>query len=286
KDELDGEDVRRFARVQRIRTGVIAALAVLTSAAIAASGIAWFQRNEALRQATIAHAGRLAAQADQLRERGGPTDPSVMLAAEGLRLLDGIRERSADVDQALRRSLAGLFEERARLEISANEVRMTPDGARLLATHVADQISVHGALDGKPQGCNYDELRRVRKTAAGERLGLIGAISDDAAWCVIHVYFEDAKRHALELWSAQPLRQVAQVTVSSRDGHLRAAVAPGGRWLAVTDVPQSGEPSAAMVRLWSIGDDGRVGEVQTLPGMAVMAFAPDGRHLATSAGLW
>ena len=98
KDELDGDDVRQFARTQRLRNGAIAALVGLTTLVGAAAWIAVGQRNEARRQAVIAQAGRLSVQADQLRERGGPTDASVMLAMEALRLLDGISERSADVE--------------------------------------------------------------------------------------------------------------------------------------------------------------------------------------------
>lgn len=286
KDELDGEDVRRFAQMQRMRAAAIAALVGLTVLAGTAAWVAVGQRDEARRQATIAQAGRIAVQADLLRERGGPVDSSVMLAAEALRMLDGIGERSPDADQSLRRALAGLPESRGTLELSADALRLTSDGSLLVATHAADQISVHTVPKGLPRGCARDTLAPLRQPASGERLWLVDAISDDGAWCVVHVLFEGSDTHALELWSATPLRQVARVTLPSQAGHVRPAIAPGGRWLAATDVAQSGDASAAVVRLWWIGGDGRIGEPQTLAGMALLAFSPDGRHFATSAGLW
>jgi WD40 repeat protein len=286
KDELDGEDVRRFARMQRLRAGAIAALVMLTVVAGAAAWIAIGQRNEARRQATIAHASRLSAQADQMRERGGPTDASVMLGAEALRLLDGIGERSADVDQSLRRALAGLPELRGAFDISAEALRLTPDATMLVASHTGNQTSVHAVPYGRPLGCMRDAIQLLRRPAAGERLWLIDAVSDDGAWCVVHSYFEGTQTEALELWSAEPLRQAARVTLASQAGHVHPSIAPGGRWLAATDVPQSGDVSASVAQLWEIGADGIVGLPTMLPGMALIAFAPDGRHVATSAGLW
>lgn len=286
KDELDGDDVRRFAQMQRLRAGVIAALGGLTVLAAAAAWVAAGQRDEARRQTTIAQAGRIAVQADLLRERGGPIDSSVMLAAEALRVLDGIGERSADVDQALRRALAGLPESRGTLDVSADAVRLRPDAALLITSHTAGQVSALTVPDGRPRGCAHDAVAPLRQSPASERLWLIDAVSDDGAWCVVHAVFEGSDTHALELWSAAPLRQVARVSLPSQAGHVQPAVAPGGQWLAATDVPQTGDASAAVVRLWRVGEDGQVGEPQTLPGMAVRAFSPDGRHVATSAGLW
>ena len=286
KDELDGDDVRRFAQVQRLRAGAIAALVGLTVLAAAAAWVATEQRNEARRQATIAQAGRLAVQADLLRERGGPVDPSVMLAAEALRRLDAIGERSADVDQALRRALAGLPESRGTLDLSADAIRLAPDGSLLIATQTGGQISARAVPDGSPRGCTRDAIEALRTPPANERQWLIDAVADDGQWCVLHAFLRDSNVHHLELWSAAPLRQVAVVTLPSQAGHVRPSVAAAGRWLAATDVPQSGDASAAVVRLWQVGADGRLGEPLTLPGMAVLAFSPDGGHLATSAGLW
>jgi hypothetical protein len=286
KDELDGEDVRRFARFQRLRRAVTAALIGLTVLVGAAAWVAIRQRDEARRQATIAQAGRIVAQAELLRERGGPTDASVMLAAEALRMLDAIGERSADADQALRRALARLPESRGTLDVSADAMRLTTDGALLIATHTANQISAHRLTDGRPRGCARDAVQRLRHAAAGERLWLIDAVADDGAWCIVHVFFDGTNTHALELWSIAPLRRVARVTLPSQAGHVYPAVVPGGRWLAATDAAQSGDSSAAVAWLWRVSDDGRVGKPQALRGMAVLAFAPDGRHFATSAGLW
>jgi hypothetical protein len=286
KDELDGDDVRQFARVQRLRNGGIAALVALTTLVGAAAWIAVGQRNEARRQAAIAQAGRLSVQADQLRERGGPTDASVMLAVEAFRLLDGISERSADVDQSLRRALLALSQVVGSADISGQDLRVTPDGARLMATLPAEQAAAHAVPSGRPVGCERGDIERARGAPPPGRLWLIQAVGDDGAWCVVHVYFDDATRHDLELWSANPSRLVTTVTMSSMSGHVRPAVAPGGHWLAATDRPQSGGASGAVVRFWPVRENGDAGAVQTLPGMEIVAFSPDGRHVATTAGLW
>jgi hypothetical protein len=284
KDELDGDDVRQFVRVQRLRNGVIAALVGLTTLVGAAAWIAVGQRNEARRQAAIAQAGRLSVQADQLRERGGPTDASVMLAAEALRLLDGISERSADVDQSLRRALMALPQAVGSADASGQDFRLTPDGARLMATLLAQQATAHAVPSGRPVGCQRGDIERG-PTASG-RLWLIQAVGDDGAWCVVHVYFDEETRHDLELWSVNPFRLVTSVRMPSMAGHVHPAVAPGGHWLAATDRPQSGDASGAVVRFWPIRENGEAGNVQTFPGMEIVAFSPDGRYVATTAGLW
>src|SRR5262245_7040371 len=71
---------RANVRWRWVGRGAIAVLLLLATA-IGAALLAMHERNQANR---IAKSGRLAAQADLLRERGGPVDASVMLAAEGL----------------------------------------------------------------------------------------------------------------------------------------------------------------------------------------------------------
>jgi hypothetical protein len=283
KDELDGDDVRQFTRVQRLRNGAIAALVGLTTLVGAAAWIAVGQRNEARRQAAIAQAGRLSVQADQLRERGGPADASVMLAAEALRLLDGISERSADVDQSLRRALTALPQTIGSADPSGHKFRLTPDGARLLAAAALEETTAYAFPSGSPVGCRRADLQGVTRPG---RMWDIQAVADDGAWCVVHVYFDDSKRHDLELWSAAPFRLITTVTLPSMAGHVRPAVAPGGQWLGATDVPQGGDTSGSVVRFWPIRDNGEAGAVQIFAGMEVVAFSPDGRHVATTAGLW
>ena len=286
KDELDGDDVRQFAHMQRLRQGAIAALVGLTTLVGAAAWIAVGQRNEARRQATIAQAGRLSVQADQLRERGGPTDTSVMLAAEALRLLDGISERSADVDQSLRRALAGLPQQIGTANLLGDKYRLTPDGTRVMATQTAYQTVAHAVPSGGPIGCQRGDLERARAGSDPGRLWLIQAVGDDGEWCVVHVYFDDETRHDLELWSSNPFRLVTTVTTPSMAGHVLPAVASRGQWLGATDRPQMGDAAGAVVRLWPIRQNGAAGAVQTLRGMEIIAFSPDGRSLATTAGLW
>lgn len=286
KDELDGEDVRRFARVQRLRNAVIVALSGLTLLAGGAAWVAWRQRDEALRQATIAQAGRIATQADLLRERGGPVDSAVMLAAEALQRLDGIGARSADADLSLRRALAQLPLQRGTLQVSADTMRLTPDGTLLLTSHTADQQGAVALPGGAGRGCPFEALKAARSAGPDERLWLVDGLSDNAAWCVVHVFLGGRSEHRLELWSAAPLRHVATVALPSQAGHVRPLVAPDGRWLAASDLPQSGALAGTTLRLWRIGEDGSVAPLPPLVDTAAVRFAPDGRHLATSGGLW
>ena len=171
----------------------IAALVALTTLVGAAAWIAVGQRNEARRQAAIAQAGRLSVQADQLRERGGPTDASVMLAVEALRLLDGISERSADVDQSLRRALLALPQAVGSTDVSGQDFRLTPDGTRLMTTRLAEQAAAHAVPSGRPVGCQREDIERAPGANPPGRLWRIQAVSDDGAWCVVHVYFDDGR---------------------------------------------------------------------------------------------
>ncbi len=124
KDELDGDDVRRFTSARRLARGAVAALVVLTVGAVAAAIFAVRQRDEAVRQSITAQARRLAALSDLLRERGGPVDDSLLLAAERLRLLNGLGARWMEVDLSLR-SHAGA----AAASMGHFRLRFGPDAA-------------------------------------------------------------------------------------------------------------------------------------------------------------
>ena len=282
KDALDGDDVRRFATLQRLRRGAIAGLAGLTVAALAAAWVAVRQRDEAERQTLLAQLGRVSVQADLLREQGGAPDPSVMLAAEGLRQVTALGETSLEADLSLRRALAGLPRAISELNISADTYRLDP-GARHLSTEATGgQMSVRSLPDGRLLGCDWQAIAAVQGPSVGGSPWLVAAVSATGRWCLLRRPESD-RRFSLELWSAQPSQRVAQWQSTSQAGHLLPAVSADGEWVATTDPVQTGAVKSSTLRLWSRS---RGAEVLRVEGVEFRAFAPDGRHFATSDGLW
>jgi hypothetical protein len=108
KDDLEGEDVRQHRRARRLARGGATALTLLVVISLALGTIAFLQRNDATkqrdkaeRQARIATAQGLAAQATLI----GPTKPdlALVLAAEAVRLNASTATRaslSAELDRA------------------------------------------------------------------------------------------------------------------------------------------------------------------------------------------
>lgn len=284
KDELDGDDVRQFARTRRLAGSAIAGLVVLSIAAASAAVIAVRQRDEAVRQGTRAEAGRLAAQADLLRERGGPVDDSVNLAAQALQMLHAQRERSLEVDYALRRALAQLPRTLGRFEVSRDvKLAFTADARH--ATQVlaqGDQASVRALPGGDPRGCERDAIdRRMAKEEGARRYILVRAITGDGNHCAT-VRLDAGADQVVEFWQAEPLTRLASVPHRGSP-HLRIALDAGAGLMAVTDLAQSGQPSTARYRIWSRA---RGSDLLRRDGAEFLAFAPDGRHYAATDGVW
>lgn len=270
---------RANVRWRWVVRGVIAGLAVLTATALTAAVFALRQRDEALRQNAIAQAGRLAAQADLLLERGGPADLSVMLAAEGLRGLAAIGERSLEVDRSLRRALALLPQHLGDMQ-NEYKLRLAPGGGHLVAEAPAEQVTVYRVPDGAVQSCRWEY---VAAPGAPARVRLVAAASSDGAWCVVREIYADARGATLELWTARPLAQVASVAMTTQAGHVYPAISDDGRLLAATDHAQSGETARSTLRLWQAANQA---ELLYLQGEEFLGFSPDSRHFATTSGLW
>lgn len=270
---------RANVRWRWVVRGVIVSLLALTLAASGAALYALRQRDEAIRQNVIAQAGRLAAQADLLRERGGAADASVMLAAEGLARLAAIGQRSLEVDLSLRRALALLPRHQGELD-SHDKVRLSPAGDHLIAEAVGGQVAVFRLPGGELQSCRWED---IRESAAPARLRLVAAASSSGAWCVVREFDQAGRRATLEIWSARPLQRVARFAVDSKAGHVFPAISDDGELVAVTDHAQTGGTAAATVRLWSRP---RQAELLRLEGEEFLGFSPDNRHFATTRGLW
>ena len=284
KDALDGEDVRAFARLQRARRAAIAGLATLTVAAVTAATLAVRQRDEAIKQNAIAQAGRLAAQADLLRERGGATDVSVLLASQALTVLESIHERSFEVDLSLRRALAGLPRDIAQFDMTADDVQLSASGNYMRAEVSGGQISVSQLPSGELRSCDREgiEARSDVPRGAVGAVRLMSAASTNGDWCIVQ-QLDNGDRTTLSLWSARPLTRVDSWQLRTKDGLLTPAVSDDGDVLATTDRAQSGAVAQSTLRLWSRS---RRAELLRTEGEEFRGFSPDRHHFATTGGLW
>ena len=306
KDELDGDDVRQFARTRRLAAGAITALVVLTIASVGAAIFAVRQRDEAVRQGSVALAGRLAAQADLLRERGGPADESALLAAEALQRLQAIGERSLEVDLSVRRALALLPQRLGGFELRDGQtLEITPDGGHVTLRAIPDQVSARALPGGALQGCDWQMMADARaaqglsksflilaSTASGSHCATVEVAAADRA--VPQPACPDAGPAAapgqpappglpsITLWQAQPLLCIARVP-HAIGGHLRLLLSDDAAWLAITDRAQTGLAEAGAFRLWSRA---RGVDVLQQRGAEALAFGPDGRTIAASNGVW
>ena len=304
KDELDGEDVRQFARTRRLAAGAISALVLLTIASVGAAIFALRQRDEALRQGTSALAGRLAAQADLLRERGGPVDTSALLATAALQRLQSIGERSLEVDLSVRRALALLPQRLGGFELRDGQtLEITPDGGHVRLHALADQVSARALPGGGLQGCDWQAMADARVALGLSRSFLIRASTANGSHCAT-IELETragplpvcpgasqaarpgqpapAGLPSISLWQAQPLLCIASVP-HAIGGHLRLLLSDDAAWMAITDRAQTGQAEAAGFRLWSRL---RGADVLQQRGAEALAFGPDGRSIAASNGVW
>lgn len=274
--------VRSNVSWRRIVRSVIAGLVVLTTVSILAAIYAVRQRDEANRQNAIAQAGRLAAQADLLRERGGAVDTSVLLAAQALRILSSIGERSLEVDLSLRRALALLPRSQGEFDRSASRtLRLSPTGEHVTTEATAGQIAVWSLRDGTLRSCSTDDVKAPSGDAPA-RVRLVTAASSDGNWCVVQES-DDTHRTTLEVWSARPLQRIDSLTVVSKAGHLTPAISDDGALIAITDRAQLGGPEKSTFQLWSRV---RQSELMRREGEEFRGFSPDGRHFATTQALW
>ena len=274
--------VRSNVRWRWVVRGVIGGLAVLTATSIAGWVYATRQRDEAIRQNAIAQAGRLAAQADLLRERGGAVDASVMLAAEAVRTLTSIGERSLEVDLSLRRALTLLPQSHGEFDNTALKAQLSPAGDYVTFTGADERVSVRQLPGGEFRSCSAKDIEAPPSAEGKASVRLITAASTNGDWCVVREH-DGANRATLEVWSARPPRRIDSLTVHSKAGHVHSAISDDGTVLAITDPAQSGQLSESTLRLWSRTSQS---DLLRAEGDEFRAFSPDRRHFATAKGLW
>jgi hypothetical protein len=269
-------------RKARLHSAMVGATVLAFAAVGGTAFIAWQQERAARLQADLAQAGRLAAQADLLRERGD-VDDGALLAAEAVRLLTDRRTRSLEVDLSLRRALARLPRRLGGFEGSGDQkLELAADGRFVTVRSLADQVAVRQLPSGELQGCRLDDVTRaLAAEGAPARPVLIQATSANGSHCAT-VPLDVPATRVIDLWSAAPLSRVASV-LHAGSVHLALALSDDAEFLAVTDRAQSGDPDAGVLRLWSRT---RNTDVFRQTGAEFIAFSPAGRLFATTKGIW
>jgi WD40 repeat protein len=213
-DEVIGEDVRQH----RITRAVIWIVALLLGALVlATSGAAYYatgQRNEAVRQAKVALAGQLAAQAEvAYSQHGDLLERGVLLAVKSARSAERL---SLDTNLALRHGLDLLPMAIAEVPQEADmyNLAVSPDGA-YAATASGNNVQIWEVATGRivSRLSHADTVFGLAFTPDGTRL--VTADGDLRIW--------HAKNWQLEAEIIDPETWVSEVAVSP-DGKLLATV--------------------------------------------------------------
>lgn len=154
KDDIEGEDVRQHRRTLRIARSAVAALTVLTIAAVAGAGIAVYNANRAEQRRIQAEAQRLAAQSGTELER---PDLAFLLAAQGYRL-----DHSPQTESALLTAVANLpeFKQRIPTEAPVTAVAFSDPADRVWIGTTDGNVLVRRFADGSDLGRVDPKFRR------------------------------------------------------------------------------------------------------------------------------
>jgi WD40 repeat protein/class 3 adenylate cyclase/energy-coupling factor transporter ATP-binding protein EcfA2 len=267
-----GEARRRARRLRALLAGVV----VLLALALVAGAVALVQRGNARQTATVAQAGRLAAQSREVAAQH--PDLALLLALEAGSLDDSVDSRSA---------LLGALERASRVrawlqgfESPVNAAAFSPDG-RLLATATLNEVTVWDTETWRP---------------TGPPLG-----SDQRGWSGLD-FSPDGRTLALaggdgrvELWdvaAGKELRELADPAATSFPEPALATVvfSPDGSVVA------AGGLEANHVTLWDAGTGRVLGRpITTNPpgtgGAHSISFSPDSKRIAVpgdtgTVGIW
>jgi WD40 repeat protein/tRNA A-37 threonylcarbamoyl transferase component Bud32 len=265
-------DARRRARRLRV---LLAAVAAALVAALIAGSFALVQRGRARHTATVAQAGRLAAQSRQVAAKH--PDLGLLLALEGNRLDDSVDTRGA---------LLGALEHGSRIrawlqgfDSPVNATAFSPDG-RLLATATFDGTTLWDTATWKPVG---PPLRSSQGGWSGVDFspdGLTLAIAGG--------------KGRVELWDVATKKKVRELkdpaaATSSEPALATVRYSPDGNVIA------AGGQGANHVTLWDAASGRVMGEpITTNPpggGAQSISFSPDSRRIAVpgapgTVGIW
>ncbi len=252
---------RRRARRLRVLLAIVAAALV---AAVIAGSLALVQRGSARRTATVAQAGRLAAQS---REAAGEhPDLALLLALEAGNLDDSVDTRSA---------LLGAIEHGSRIrawlqgfDAPVNAAAFSPDG-KLLATVTQRGTTLWDTATWKPVGAPLPSTQGRGEGLDFSPDGRLLAIADEGK---------------VELWEVSTRTKVRALPDPAAATSDDAALA-GVRFSPDGTVVAAGGVEANHVTLWNVASGRVLGRpIETNPpeagGAQSISFSPDSRRIA------
>ena len=153
KDELDGEDVRRYRSAWRLAGGAIVSLTVLFLISAGASWFSLIERNQALENEKIALKNEntsLAALSNTALRQGQPVEAVQLSLAAWPRKGDDKRPQMRRVIDAL---ISALSEQHERMRLghpdAVRSVAFSPDGKRIITASDDKKVRVWDAETGK-----------------------------------------------------------------------------------------------------------------------------------------
>jgi WD40 repeat protein len=269
KDELAGDDLREQKRSQRLRRAAIAGLALLTVIAISAAGIAFTQRQEAIRQRNQAVASKLTSQGQAMLT--GDEDGGDIRAIQ--QILTAGRIAPASNLNAL---LTAVVTRQSTIKIvpspQATLKAVSPDGHRIATQSDDHQLHVWDAETGRPigapmKGHNFDE-NCVAFSADGRRI--VSAGGDSSGGRPLEV---------LHVWDADTGRQIGS-PITGHFGNVNGvAFSPDGHRIASAT-------SDGVLRIWDADTDKPITHTdETSIGVFAansVAFSPDGHRIVSA----
>lgn len=260
KDELIGDDLREQRRFRLLRAAAVAALAILTVAAIVAGGIAMVQRRAAIEQRDEAVAARLTAEArSMLDDSTSGNDVQAFQQILAARTITKHPDDGALFNAVVNKAnVVKVFDTGAPVYGGAT----SPDRKRIVVGGADKDVRIWDLQTGEPVGSPLVGHQDIVSAVAWSPDGRTIATS--------------SADKTIRLWNADTGQQIGQ---------------PGQHDLVVTTVAFSPDGKLvasagadSMVRLWEVSDtglaplavmQGHVGEVRSV------AFSPDGTRLAS-----